>query len=35
MIKEDFILSVYESYGVKEIDMIVKAFRKVEAHYAK
>jgi perosamine synthetase len=33
--KENFILSIYESYGAKEIDMIMKAFKKVEAHYAK
>jgi len=28
-IKEKFILFIYESYGEKEIDMIVKAFEKV------
>ena len=34
-IKEHFILFLFESYGEKEIDMLVKAFMKVEAFYAK
>lgn len=33
--KDHFILYLFESYGAKEIDMIAKAFKKVEAHYAK
>jgi dTDP-4-amino-4,6-dideoxygalactose transaminase len=33
--KEHFILSVSESFGEKETDMVVKAFRKVEAYYSK
>ncbi|MCC7300674.1 MAG: DegT/DnrJ/EryC1/StrS family aminotransferase [Verrucomicrobia bacterium] len=34
-IKDTFILFVYESFGEKEVAMVVKAFQKVEAHYAK
>ncbi|MFA6104610.1 MAG: DegT/DnrJ/EryC1/StrS family aminotransferase [Victivallaceae bacterium] len=33
--KDHFILFLFESYGEKEIDMIVKAFKKVETCYAK
>ena len=33
--KDYFILFVFESFGEKEADMIVKAFKKVEAHYTK
>jgi hypothetical protein len=34
-IKDHFILFVFESFGDKETDMIVKAFKKVEAYYSK
>ncbi|MEI8246319.1 MAG: DegT/DnrJ/EryC1/StrS family aminotransferase [Lentisphaerota bacterium] len=34
-IKDHFILFIFESYGEKEIDMIVKAFKKVEDYYLK
>jgi dTDP-4-amino-4,6-dideoxygalactose transaminase len=34
-IKEHFILFLFESFGEKEINMLVKAFKKVEAHYSK
>jgi dTDP-4-amino-4,6-dideoxygalactose transaminase len=33
--KDDFILFVLESFGEKETDLIVKAFKKVEAYYSK
>lgn len=34
-IKDHFIVPVYESYGEEEINMIVKAFKKVETYYSK
>jgi dTDP-4-amino-4,6-dideoxygalactose transaminase len=34
-IKDHFILPVCESYGEKEVDMIMKAFKKVEVYYTK